>query len=775
MEECMLKFKKKVLFLSLAVIVISLFTACGKHGTLNPNQKPIISISSYEGADSLAAAEADTLIFQQKIYWNAYDTDGVVKGYAYRILDENDNPIATPGHDVIDGDGWVYHYSKGSNHDIPLAESPSKTIWNDVPSALINFPANIDGVPQQVVSKFQLKCIDNRGEESAVITKLFNCKAQQHTVSISTTKGEVNDKKTGKGLIFVFTELGDIPFVEDNPYYFIFKLAKRDIASGDIIPGSESDWYDTKDFEDVSKVEINEHTTPGLVADSFDENDDPITETLIIAKAIDEAGIVSQPDTVVFYVKDGFAPVSMFYPNYIFSLGNYHYTNYQPSTLGKVIPTTNGPDGRIHYSTPFFRNNDGEYTALWDPTFKTYIRWGWKGEYFGNKPSGKKEGVVRDEASVNYFCDIRYFDLRFDGDYYNYPPLVPQNVITDDDGTKWLRVRSNDDIFQSTVLSQLTSGQHTFEIRAVDSQNVEDPTPESFTFNLIEPTFLNDKSGVCIIDDGIEQTWDHYPTPPPFQEDAVIDSIYNYLFSAYNPVEIDRSSLNGYADSFHLDKDVLSPADIVNYKTIVYCTTNLKKDDENFHLEYDLLNLYRLTGGNIILISTANLYATYTGFSKDGGVEFLQHFGINTELEDPVRIIAPQLTVGALAKPFFVGATPVGSNYPEIDLKLPSDLTMINMQQGLGVVSYIPEEKLTSDATILYRLKCKDIGTGLYDPSQEQFDTYNNQPVCLTTSEDFEYNHKTFHNNYYLFTFPLNLMNIDQAKEMIDNVMAGIQ
>ncbi len=766
----MLKFKKKVLFLSLAVMVISLFTACGKHGTLNPNQKPIISISSYEGADSLAAALGDTLIFQQKIYWNAYDTDGVVKGYAYRILDENNNPVATPGHDVLDGDGWVYHYGKGSNHSIPLAESPSKTIWNDIPSALINFPANVNGVAQQVISKFQLKCIDNRGEESNIVTKLFNCKAQQHTVSISTTKGEVDGSKTGKGLIFVFNELGDIPFVEDVPYYYLFKVAKKNIASGEII--SETDWYDTKDFKDVSKVEINEDTTPGLVADEFDDSGDPITASLVIAKLVDEAGIVSEPDTVTFYVKDGFAPVSMFYPNYIFSLGNYHYTNYQPSALGQVIPTTNGPDGRLHYSTTFFRNKNGEYAALWDPSFKTYIRWGWHGEYVGDNPAMKKNGTVYDSLGVNYFCDIRYFDLRFDGDYYNYPPLVPSNVITDEDGTKWLRVRSNDDIFQSTVLSQLAPGQHTFEIRAVDTQNIPDPTPETFTFNLIEPTFLSDKSGVLIIDDGKEGF-------PGHQEDAVIDSMYNYIFSGYSPNSIDRDSLKTnpdiYHSQLHFDRDVISPTDIISYKTIVYCATDLKKDDINFQNEYDVLNLYRLTGGNIIFISTANLYNALKGLRAGGGAEFLQLFGINTELDSPVSIMSPSLSFGSEANPFFLGANPVDSANPEIDLTMPSDNNLINMLGGLGVVSYIPENAITSDASILYRLKCKPVGTGSHDPDQEQFDKYNNQPVALSTSEDFEYNYKTFHNNYYLFTFPLNMMNIDQVKTMMDKIMQDIQ
>jgi hypothetical protein len=766
----MLKFHKKVLFLFLAVAVISLFTACGKHGTLNPNQKPIISISSYEGADSLAATVGDTLIFQQKIYWNAYDTDGIVKGYAYRVLDENNNPVATPGHDIIDGDGWVYHYGKGSNHDIPLAQSPSKTIWNDIPSALINFPANVDGVAAQVISKFQLKCIDNRGEESDIITKYFSCKANAHTVSISTTKGEVDNSKTGKGLVFVFKELGDLPFVEDIPYYFFFKVAKRNIASGEII--QESDWYDTKDFKDVEKVEINENTTPGLVADEFDSDDNPITETLVIAKCVDEAGIISEPDTVAFYVKDGFSPVTMFYPNYIFNLGNYHYTNFQPSALGQVIPTTNGPDGRLHYSTPYFRNINGEYAALWDPSFKTYIRWGWHGEYVGDNPAMKKNAVVYDSTGVNYFCDIRYFDLRFDGDYYNYPPLVPQNIITDEDGKKWLRVRSSDDIFQSTVLSQLEPGVHNFEVRAVDTQNVEDPTSAVFTFNLIEPQFLPDKNGVLIIDDGKEGF-------PGHQEDAKIDSIYRYLFSDYGTKSIDRDSLKTnpdiYHSTLHFDRDVLSPTDIVNYKTIVYCATDLKKDDVNFQNEYDVLNLYRLTGGNIILISTANLYSAYKGLDASGGSDFFKLFGIDTDLDNPIEMVSPSLSFGSAANPFFVGADATVSNYPAIDLQLPSDNQLLNMLNGLGVVSYIPDNNILSNATVLYRLRCKPVGDGSHDPSQEQFETYNNQPVALSSSENLEYNYKTFENKYYLITFPLNLMDLGQAKEMITNVMQEIQ
>jgi hypothetical protein len=79
---------------------------CGKSGSRFANVAPTIKITSFEGwDDSYIAAGYDTTAtysFQQRIYWHASDPDGIIAGYAFRILDDNGNPIATPGYQYID-------------------------------------------------------------------------------------------------------------------------------------------------------------------------------------------------------------------------------------------------------------------------------------------------------------------------------------------------------------------------------------------------------------------------------------------------------------------------------------------------------------------------------------------------------------------------------------------------------------------------------------------------------------------------------------------------
>ena len=126
-----------ILVLLVPLLLLALIAGgCGKSGTKRANIAPTITITSYEGFDDsalLAPYANTTFSFQQKIYWNATDPDGVIAGFAYRVLDANDNPIATPGNDlsmqraitpknVLDrfGPGWVMHYLPNANQDIPL-------------------------------------------------------------------------------------------------------------------------------------------------------------------------------------------------------------------------------------------------------------------------------------------------------------------------------------------------------------------------------------------------------------------------------------------------------------------------------------------------------------------------------------------------------------------------------------------------------------------------------------------------------------------------------
>jgi len=167
----MLKIKKPFIFSIILLSVLLIINACGRKGELNPNIKPRVEITSYAGVDSLNEI-SDTTFFQQKIYWTGYDEDGVVDAYAFRILDENGNPISTPGYEYIDADGWVYHYQPGADETIPMDDPNAKiTIWTDQVYAEINFPANINGELANVVSAFEVKCVDNRGMESDISRK----------------------------------------------------------------------------------------------------------------------------------------------------------------------------------------------------------------------------------------------------------------------------------------------------------------------------------------------------------------------------------------------------------------------------------------------------------------------------------------------------------------------------------------------------------------------------------------------------------------------------
>jgi len=94
---------KSVKLLSIIVMILItllMVAGCGKSGNRFANYAPTIKITSFEGWDSTyVSAGYDTTLtytFQQRIYWNATDPDGVIAGYAFRVLDDNNMPVATP-------------------------------------------------------------------------------------------------------------------------------------------------------------------------------------------------------------------------------------------------------------------------------------------------------------------------------------------------------------------------------------------------------------------------------------------------------------------------------------------------------------------------------------------------------------------------------------------------------------------------------------------------------------------------------------------------------
>ncbi|MCL1826539.1 MAG: hypothetical protein FWG20_00695, partial [Candidatus Cloacimonetes bacterium] len=139
------------------LVICVFFTACGMRGSQFATDAPTIKITSFTGFESREDAEewvheGTTVPYKQEIYWAAESTHGVIKGYAYRVLNAEGQPIPTPGHDFIDsgygvtpevllkyGDGWVMHYVKGSNDTTPLSDpNARRTIWTEDVKTVIN-------------------------------------------------------------------------------------------------------------------------------------------------------------------------------------------------------------------------------------------------------------------------------------------------------------------------------------------------------------------------------------------------------------------------------------------------------------------------------------------------------------------------------------------------------------------------------------------------------------------------------------------------------------
>lgn len=241
----------KLLAVILILVVSALaLTGCGKSGNRFANVLPTIEITSYEGwTDASVPANVDTLThsytFQQRIYWHATDTDGIITGYAFRVLDENRNPIASPGYQYISlddgltsqeilnkfGNGWAIHYLPGADQSIPLDNPEARrSIWTSQKYAVINFPsADPLGNPIPTMSYFEVIAIDNRGGLTELPAwRKFRTESDRPTCRVSTTKGNPDGGEVGSGLKLHFTMDDTDPFISPVPYKYEFKMMKLD-------------------------------------------------------------------------------------------------------------------------------------------------------------------------------------------------------------------------------------------------------------------------------------------------------------------------------------------------------------------------------------------------------------------------------------------------------------------------------------------------------------------------------------------------------------------
>lgn len=789
----------KVLTLSLLVIAVVLgITGCGKSGTMKANVAPSISITSYEGFDDsdLLSPYANSLfLFQQKIYWNATDPDGVIAGFAYRVKDQNGNPIATPGNHFIDatgaitpqnvltkyGPGWVMHYLPNAPQDLPLDDPQARrTIWTSQKYAVINLPASdANGNPITLLSTFEVIAVDNRGEVTQTLAwRSFNATSARPQCFISTTKGNPNGSEVGSGIRLSFSMKDTDPFIPEIPFKYEFKMMKVHPTTGATIAGTETAWINSvaNSDPDIGHFLLTRYTQPALTYDI--ENNVTNSKTKVIARVYDMAGVVStvsDSTAITFAVKAGFRPKTLVYPQKAYALGDNHFIDYTDESTPEILPFTI-VGGAQRFATPFFRDFTNNRVAINSSNMKVWIRWGWRGEYgqvpatgpinYTDNPYDKKVDTVLDRTTdLNYFSEITHFDLRYDGDEYEYAPYEndPSRHITDTDGKKWLRIPLNSPMGQTVVLTypRISDGTHTFEVRCVDLQGEVDPIPAEFTFTL-EPLIPKaNRQGILVIDDDSDNASE--------SPEAIVDGKYANMISDYSGNKVFKK--RGAAGVTFQDQRMrhLSPTELQKYELVIY-HSDRPTESGNLKVENDGLCLYMAKGGNVVVSHAAKLAEVLQAFALANQKSFLSYFGLPF-VSNPASFMSSSF----ITRPIFQSA--VGQNlgtgdvYPNMALQFgtenPSFNNLVNIRHGLSTIAYFGDAiDDTPGNSVTYRLGAKPTTYPNFPPSQADYDLYNNKPVGIRRVNT--------NNRTWMFGFPLSYMVDADSKAMMNKILSEI-
>lgn len=822
----MMQRKSSKLLIVVAVLSIMLLsvTGCGKSGSRFANELPTIKITSYEGYDPTSDVYnvQDTLVFQQRIYWNAEDPDGTITGYAYRVLDADGNPISTPGNKYFDngevtpdavatnpnlGLGWVLHYKPGADQSIPLNNpQASKTIWSAQKYALVNFPAEWDEATNSarpVNSKFEVIAIDNRGGITQLPAfRYFTTWSAKPNCFVQTTKGDPNGGRVGTGIRISFSMEDNDPFIEDTPYYYEFKINKR---QGAYVPPTgntafddtinpiirTTPWYSTYGTEKLNQFLLTLNTNPFLEPD-FDTSGNQITHTEVLARVYDLAGIVSDTlkysnidgsitgkTSVRFAVKTGFHPQTKIYPQKTYGLGDYHFVDYQEEGSPEIFPFTVA-GGQYRFATQMFRDTLNVETAVRSNNFKTWIRWGWWGEYARILPDGtaipvddpyekKVDDVLDPTTNTKYYTEITHFDLRFNDQPYNFPPLAQSQVTDPVTGKRWLRVPVNSPLGQTVVLTTLPAGTHTFEVRAVDLQGVADPNPASYTFTLVEYIPPASRQGILVIDDDTHHS--------SFSPDDLVHLKYEQALAGYSghkqyiTRKTETNPGNTIADyrTRHLAfSDLQKFRFIIHHSDHPQSASSLPKD-------HDGLALYLHTGGNLLMSGTHLMSTMFNSMVSATQLTFVQRIG----LLDPNMLLHLQnagesLSSSGIQTNTFLqkalGQLGFGNIY--VQYQDPDDLTnypepgfqsVVNSRRGLSAASFFR----FTNGEVIYKLGCKPTTYAVSPPTQAQYTQFNEQPIAVRRQDPN--GGKT-----YLFGFPLSYMEPNSLKAMMDKVLTEV-
>jgi len=826
----MLKNRSLLILVILLLVAVLTVLSCDRKGSLNPNFAPYIEISDYSGVAKIDTTWSDSTMFEeignlinpdlydslfyQEIFWRAWDVDGVVKSFAYRIgtwdsLSEAWLYDQSYGVNVSE-DGWVLHLQPNGEYGIwtPLKERFPKTA--------VYFPATDTSDYKKNFGMFEVKCKDNYGQECATSAKrYFVSWSDVPSTSISTSQGKLDTVRVGTALNFKFTVINDEdPFgYGSEAAYFKYRLKYYKTLGTDTLDIplagidtliSVTDWYSTNGFSDPTSLELkkeyDDHSIdrPELkVNQKFADGTFEITQ--IVVKTVDKAGIVD-PDSasLSFFVRDYFTPEtcpficstyewpSNYYSTlfgsselditpHIYVLGENSFLTYMSSSQEEVPSKI--VSGNKHFADRFYIDMNGNVCALYSNDIEIYLNW----RYLGERQYDETKGVIAQanrtysfdanrEVYEQYYCDIQYMDIQLDGGVGTLPPVGTE--ITDEitGGEHWRRIPIYED--QSCKIFGLSSGEHIFKVRAVDIQGVVDPSPEIFEFNLVKLVESEDKTDVLLIDDTFNQ-------PIYAVEDSVdgyyeefLEGIDEYtIFDLNDSISSVTTSNNAvFRGDIQMLAPYFAPSDIQNYKLVIWHANDPKQkfpsSGGEVHLvnNYDVLGYFLRAGGNLLF--TGGCYGicdpTYAR------AEFLQTYA---GLADTLS--------GLNSLDFYWGSSPSVNNSPlggvsginsfaniEIDsfntvytiLNPFPEYWMLTPLQAIGSVTFL---NIIDDA--------EEIFTSVPGPFFPDPDPYYGAPIAVKYTKD-----PGVTGTVYTFGFPLFYFDVNQTREILDQVMSDL-
>jgi hypothetical protein len=760
------------------LILLTIITAIFSCSVQNPvsaneeagNENRDLQITSFTGEKITDPDNPTEFLYIQNVKWSSKLPEAK---FAFRITTSD---LVLPSGIQTDEEGWIYQTQTGINSD------SGQTIWTDKNEFEISF-SSIFGEFPRIVTDFEIKYL-YENTESEPVHRNFLADRDIGSI-ISTTGGNIDGQVCGTAVHFKVTEqILDI-FVEGlYAHHFMYRL--NIIAESDSSMISEGVWFNSINCENIRDIYLTSFSQPALIPNN--ENEMTQFEAYVVTR--NDYSDEDNANSVNFKVQEGFYPETIIYNGYDYLqdwvdgeycdtwvLGGNHYTLINHPTP-RVIPYTISEDV-IHYSTPFFVNSEGDFAALNSADLKVYSHFGWHGEYgrrhqggiftVTDDPFDERISVVVNEGNIMYFSEIAYFDIRLDNaPFIN--PLYPADEynITDDDGTQWLRIPANDENAQFPVLEDLDSGEHTLEVRVVDSQLAVDLSPSVFSFVLTERVPAEDKSGILILDD------DHHHSM--FAPDDEIDYFYLNILNNYSDeiTVLDREELQyEVAVPFlHFGMDIFSPTDLEPYKIIIY-HSDYVIFSSSIQFEYDVLHLYFENDGNIIFSGGRNIENSFIQSDYYDIHLYSEFFGINSNPETAVEILSGSFNQNA----FFNKASAEYNDFNDVDLQLPSFNTLVSNYEGLGPIVFFDE--FDADCDILYSsgIKYPEEGTNFEEwddqddndayPSENQYNLFNGRNIALKKVHE--------NNKCYIFGFPLSYMEVDDVRQMMNQIISEIE